>query len=169
MGLPGLTRFRKCWKCWHGWLAWGKQAKGLLCAYHQPPPSQCAPNSPQEEVLGRWGLQLAGATPVKGGASFPFGLVCLTTWQPRSSGWWSAPRGGWFTSKAGGLLGIFVIVPVLQVIWTKELVLLRNKPHNFSQRPREHKGVSPCRLQLLGVWCQTLSLHLEELKRNFWF
>lgn len=98
------------------------------------------------------GSATCGCYPSEGRSELPlFGLVCLTTWQPQSSGWWSAPKGGWFTSKAGGLLGIFVIFPVLQVIWTKELVLLRNKPHNFSQRPREHKGVSPCRLQLLGV------------------
>lgn len=39
------------------------------------------------------------------------------------------PKEDGVTSKAGGLLGIFVMFSVLPVIWTKELVLSRGKTH----------------------------------------
>lgn len=42
------------------------------------------------------------------------------------------------TSKAGGPLGTFVIVPILPVIWTEELVLFRDKTQKT--HPSDHKS-----------------------------
>ena len=52
------------------------------------------------------------------------------------------------TSKPGGLLGIFVVFPILPVIWTKEMDLFRDKIHKTQPvtTTGEHNRVSACKL-----------------------
>lgn len=110
----------------------GEMGRGAaLC----PPPASPAP-APTQFPVGRGACWRGGwsapswCSPSQGKGEQPG-----SAWPPCLLGSRGARAGGLHpeedgvSSKAGGLWGIFVLFPILLVIWTKELVLFGDKTH----------------------------------------
>lgn len=109
----------------------GEMGRGAaLC----PPPASPAP-APTQFPVGRGACWRGGSTPSWCSPSQGKGEQPGSAWPPCLLGSRGARAGGLHpeedgvSSKAGGLWGIFVLFPILLVIWTKELVLFGDKTH----------------------------------------